>query len=312
MSTYDAPPEIANLQRLNAFIEAGECLSYSKAARRLGISQPAVSNHIRKLETLTGAKLFQRTGQRIALTEAGHALLRQAKRVEISVQAMYDFMVGLREEVAGHLIVGASTIWEYILPEIMAGFREAYPRVSMELAVGNSARIVELMLDRRMHLGFTGDDGGREELEAVTVMESDIVIVARLDHPLAERASVAPKELEGQAFVLREADSATAKIARHYLETLGVTPDQVVEFGSHESLKAAVRAGFGLGMVSTAAVQQELANGSLSVVRLDAPPCVRQLYMLTSRHGGEAPVRKAFAGYVVERLRGKGECRRVS
>lgn len=302
MSSYNLPPELANLHRLRAFIEAAECLSYSGAARRLGISQPAVSGHIRRLERLTGAPLFIRDGHKVALTEAGHALLRQAKRVESSVQEMQELMAGLQGTIAGHLVLGASTIWEYLLPELMAGFREVHPQVSMELIVGNSSRIVELMLERRMHLGFTGDDGGRADLEAIPVMESEIVLVAAPDHPLAGRAEVAPESLAGLPFVFREADSATAKIASQYLESLGVVPGPVVEFGSHEALKGAVRAGFGLGMLSRAAVQQELATGSLRLVHVQGPPCLRQLYVLRSRSRPQRAARDAFLGYVVRRL----------
>lgn len=306
MLNYNLPPELASLRRLTAFIEVGECLSYSKAATRLGISQPAVSNHIRKLEALSGTELFRRNGHSIMLTEAGHALLRQAKRVEASVREMQELIVTLQREVAGHLIIGASAIWEYVLPEVMARFQRVYPRVSMELVVGNSGRIIELMIQRRMHLGFTGDEGGQSDLDAVPIMENEMVVVAPPGHPLVGRPLVAPSELAGQPLVLREANSATARIAAHYLDTLGVTPGSVVEFGSHEALKAAVRAGFGLGMVFKAAVQQELAAGSLGLVHLQAPPCIRQLYMLRSRFGAEASVRKAFFDYVATYLTPQG------
>ncbi len=302
MPDYTFPPDMTNLQRFLVFLEVAERLSYSKAAHHLGISQPAVSNHIRILEGMTGTPLFHRDGHTLTLTEAGHAVVRKARVVTDSVQDMHALMTGLQGEVAGHLIVGASTIWEYALPEIMAEFRKRYPRVSLELQVGNSARIVDLLTDRQVHLGFTSDDTGGAELEAFPAMRSEIVVVARPDHPLSEGKPHPPEALTGQALVLREAGSATARVALDYLRSLGVTPGDVAVFGSHEALKAAVRAGFGLGMVSREAVRLELSTGVLRLVHLDAAPCVRQLYLLRRRSWTASPALRAFFMHVMEGL----------
>jgi DNA-binding transcriptional LysR family regulator len=271
---------LVNTDRLQCFIEAAQLRSFSRAAERLHISQPAVSRHIRELEEALGTPLFHRAGRAVALTEAGHSFLVMARRVTDAAAALEMESQELAEDVAGLLKLGGSTVWEYILPVPMGQFRSEFPRAQLQLTVANTGQIIDLMLERQIHLGFVGEAPKEKDLTVTPVAVDELIIVAPAGHALARGVPVQPKELGSHPFLQREADSATARFARRYLAEMGVNPRTALELGSHEALKAGVRAGLGLGMLSRFSVTHELASGALAEVRLDAPPCQRPLYVL--------------------------------
>ena len=292
-----------NLHRLSVFVAVAESASFSKAARRLRVSQPAVSRQIKDLESAVGAPLFDRTGRRVALTEAGSKLLWHAKLVRESVEAMEMDMESIDGGLSGLLQLGASTVWEYQLPGIMGAFSQDHSRLTLSLAIGNSRHIVERLLERDIHLGFVGDEPHIPKIEATSMGKDELVIVAPAAHPLARKSLVAPSALRGVPFVHREADSATAQISRRYLDGMGIKTQTVMEMGSHEAVKLAVQTGVGLGMLSKFAVQQELRSGALRQVRLRAPPCTRPLYWLRNTTRPFSVVQQAFVRYVTHALR---------
>ena len=287
-----------NLSRLRFFLEAAESLSFSKAAARLRVSQPAVSRQIKELEGAVGVRLFERVGRGMALTEAGYTLLTHARRVREALEELEADMSAMHGTMAGTLLLGASTVWEYLLPNPMGSFKAAHPRVSLSLAMGNSAQVMDMLGQNKIHLAFVGEPPHGGDFDPVFEMEDEIAVVAAPDHRLAQSGPIAPGRLIGEPFVLREPESATAHAATRYLEGLGVSPVVALELGGHEAVKAAVRAGFGLGMVSTHAVRHELASGALARVQLQAPPCKRPLFVLRRRSRPYSPVQKAFVSHL--------------
>ena len=294
------PILLHNLNHLVAFVHVAQARSFSGAAPRLSLTQPALSRQVKELERAVGARLFDRTRYGVAPTEAGYALLRLAEKVLESVQELETAVLGMAGDLGGLLRIGGSTVWEYLLPGLLGGVQTAHPRVTVDLVIGNSRQVMGLLLEDEVHLAFIGEDPVDKRLEAIFVVEDELVIIAPPGHELASGGPVPPQRLADVPFVHREADSATAKIASTYLEGCGARPHAVMELGSHEAIKAAVRAGLGLGMISRYAVQQELASGTLTQVVLNVAPCIRPLYAVRNRTRPLSPVQRAFIGHAVE------------
>lgn len=272
-----------NFHRLTLFLEVADSKSFSKAAKKLRISQPAVSRQINQLESEVGVRLLDRSNRQVSLTEAGQELYNAGQKVQESLDFLRSGASSLAGGYAGVLKIGASSVWEYLLPQIFAGFTKKYPKLSIEMAVSNSSQVSELVRTQHSNLGFVSEIPINSELEAMPVAEDEIILVASVGSKLADKERVQPSELNGVSFVESEPESATSHFSREFLGSLGVEPSVIMRLGSQEAVKMAVRSGIGIGMVSKFAVQQELLLGTLREVPLAAPKCVRSLYYIRNR-----------------------------
>ena len=284
--------EISSLRKVRTFVAVARSGSFSAAGRKLSISQPAVSKQMQELETEVGVKLFER-GRPLALSEVGRTMLQYAERLLLSADQL-EGVLESRTTLRGHLEIGASTVWEYLLPRLAAEFRLRHAEVTVGLRIGNSEQIARFVAQREVRLGFVGALPGTPELEAVPAGEDELVLIAPLGHPLAKLLRVHPAALLGQAFVQRERDSATAQIAERYLRQLGIEPAPVMELGSNEAVKVAVRSGAGIAFLSKHAVAEDLRTRTLIRVALEGPPCTRPLYALRTIGRPPTPLEAAF------------------
>ncbi|MFH1559851.1 MAG: LysR family transcriptional regulator [Chloroflexota bacterium] len=282
------------LRQLRTFLVVADTRSFSIAAERTFVSQPAVSQQIKALEKRLGARLFDR-GRRLGLTEAGYALMQRARLAQGLMEALEATLEDARR---GHLELGASSVWEYILPPLMAEFQSQHPDVYMGLRVANSEQIAALVAERDIHLGFVGASTKGNSLEAIAIAEDKLVLIAPAGHPLACGDAISPSNLHRQVFVQREAESATAQLCKQYLKELEVEARVEMELGSDEAVKAAVRHGYGLAMISEYSVSHEVLSGTLGIVTLDAPPCTRQLYAIKDATRRLSRFQESFLLYV--------------
>ncbi|HVH73140.1 MAG TPA: LysR substrate-binding domain-containing protein, partial [Candidatus Dormibacteraeota bacterium] len=181
----NAPLEAADLAILVRVVDAG---SVTRAAQALYISQPAVTHRLRRLERTLGARLVERRGRNLALTDAGQAILplaRQALQVLEQIPAAISELQGF---LRGEIILGASTtIGEFLLPKRLSAFAQAYPHVTVRLHIANTQAIVQRVLDRSLHAGFVGLHPARSGLVSTPFLADTIVLVAAASHPLAAR-----------------------------------------------------------------------------------------------------------------------------
>lgn len=171
--------------RLKVFQAVAAHLSFTKAAAELFITQPAVTRHIRELEEELGVSLFERKANRVQLTQAGEILLAHAGRVA-DIYKQIDFDINqLRQRFAGALQLGASTtIGQYVLPPVLAGFYKTYPDVKLSLLNGNTQQIETALLDKKIELGFVEGKTRNTQLRYTTFLEDEMVIVAHTRQPL--------------------------------------------------------------------------------------------------------------------------------
>ncbi len=247
---------------LLTFVAVADAANISKAAGRLNLSQPAVSAQMRALQAWFGAPLYRRQGQGIALTDAGRGLLAQARRVRVALddtQALRDAYHGL---VAGELRLGASTTpASYLLPRLVAQFREMFPAIALYLSDGNTTEIVERLPG--LDLAFIEGEittALPADTEVMRWGEDEVLAIVPDGHPLARPGAATLQAIAAHPWVTREPGSGLRRLVARTFEEAGHTAVTTLELAGVEAVKHAVRAGLGVGFVSSLAMQHEAAG----------------------------------------------------
>jgi DNA-binding transcriptional LysR family regulator len=290
--------------RLRVFREVAAQMSFRKAAEVLRLSQPAVSQQIHALEEETGARLFDRQGNQIVLTEAGGVLLGYARQAAALMEEATGELAALKHALGGELRLGASTtIAQYILPRMLGAFHREHPGVRLSLVSGNTEEIVELVVEEKVALGLIEGPAMRRGLRVEALMRDAMVLIVGAKHGLAGRekkgpgrASISLTELAKQPLLLRERGSGSRRIVERALKQAGVVLKELavaIELDSTEAIVSGVEAGLGVGFVSSAAIGKELRLGTVRVVAVDGVEIERDFSFV--HLAGEEPAGAAAA-----------------
>lgn len=262
-------------RRLQVFHTVARMLSFTRAAEVLHMTQPAVTFQVRQLEEHFNTRLFDRTHNRISLTEAGKQVFDYSERIFELYAEMESTVRELTGDMSGVLLLGASTtVAEYMLPSLLGDFKKMYPDVTIRLHVANSDGIVSLVEDNEIDLGIVEAPVANKNLAVEVCRVDQLVAVVPPGHPLAERTSVQATDLVGHPYIRREEGSGTHEVLMEYLKASGVSPDSVdvvMELGSPEAIKGAVETGMGISVLSRTTITKELALGILVAIDLDPP-----------------------------------------
>src|ERR1039458_8588201 len=199
--------------RLVVFRAVAEQHSFRKAAEELYLTQPAVSLQIKALEEDIGVQLFDRTGARIALTEAGKVLLGYSRQANaLFVQAEQD-IAALSGEHAGQLALGASsTIAQYVLPRLLGEFSREYPRVHPTMISGNTEQIVEAVEELKIDLALIEGPARSRDVKTEPFLEDELVLIVSAAHEWAELKSIPCSEIAAAPLLMRERGSGTRRV----------------------------------------------------------------------------------------------------
>ena len=298
-----AHSDLLSTRQLEVFVTLVEQGSFTNAARHLGLSQSTVSGHIADLEGRLGLRVVGRERSGVMPSRAGKALLapaRAALRAERNVRMAAAEMTGLLQ---GSLAVGGSTIAAGdLLPRMLSSFRAEHEGISINLVTGDSAEIIERVQHGDVDVGIVGARPSVRGLVSEPVATDELVMIVPADHPLADEGPITAARAAGQSFVMREEGSGTRA---GLLEALGVTaPDReldvVCQVGSTEAVKAAVRAGLGVSFVSSLAVEEEVAAGTLAVVDVQDLRLPRSFHIVSRDAEQVSPAGRAFWASVLE------------
>ncbi|MGV6827376.1 MAG: LysR family transcriptional regulator [bacterium] len=262
-------------RRLQVFFTVARLLSFTKAAESLHMTQPAVTFQVRQLEEYFNTRLFDRTHNRISLTQAGETVYQFAEKIFDLYSEMEGKIKDMTGDVSGSLTIGASTtIAEYMLPALIGDFRAKYPDVVIHLKVSNTDGIVSMVENNVIDLGVVEAPVSSKNLVVETCKTDKLVVIVAPDHPGAEHEKVDFSQLSAYPFICREEGSGTREVIMEYLTGNADCPDGLnvtMELGSPEAVKGAVEAGMGISIVSEATVAKELQLGTLKAIDLDPP-----------------------------------------
>ena len=263
------------LDQLRVFVAVAERQHVTQAAEALHLAQSAVSAQIAALEGRHDARLFERVGRGIRLTEAGATFLVEARAVLAGVDRAELVLAEISGLKRGRLLLQASeTIASYWLPARLVAFRRANPGVSVRLAIGNSAEAVEAVLAGRVEIGFVEGAVDDPALAVSALALDQLIVVVAPGHPWAGCKRIDEHEIASGTWVLREAGSGTRAIFEAALMQIGVAPDALdvaLELPRNEAVISAVQAGLGATAVSANAAVAGLEAGLLVKVALDLP-----------------------------------------
>ncbi len=262
-------------RRLQVFFTVARLLSFTKAAETLHMTQPAVTFQVRQLEEYFNTRLFDRTHNRISLTEAGTLVYGYAEKIFDQYAEMENMVKNMTGEVSGSLTIGASTtVAEYMLPSLLGEFRRKYEDVVIHLKVSNTEGIVSMVENNVIDLGVVEAQVGNKNLVVENCRDDKLVAIVPKGHRLAGKKVVKLSELMEYPFICREEGSGTREVIEEYICHAKGCSDGLnisMELGSPEAVKGAVEAGMGISIVSEATISKELKLKTLEVIELDPP-----------------------------------------
>ncbi len=271
-----------NLEYLKTYLEVVRLGSFSEVAKKLSLSQPAVSFQIQKLERDLGVRLIDRGQKTIKLTDAGKRLLRFAEVVEKERTRLMRDLDQLREEITGNIIIAASTIpGEILLPPILGEFKALHPSVGARVDVSDSLTVISGVQSGAYDLGFCGIAPEGKELDYFKVAEDKIVLIVFPEHPFARRKRISLMELEGEPLIFREETSGTQRSLKSLLAKAGVDIEKLstnLVLGTTQAVVSAVEAGVGIAFVSNLAIKKSVALGLVKQMAVEGLELRRDFY----------------------------------
>ncbi len=300
-----------DFDQLNTFLEVARLSSFSRAAVTCYRTQPAISAQIRLLEEEVGARLFDRGGGKVALTEAGRVFHEYASRLRQLRKEGLDAIADLNHTPSGELSLAANEgSCLHVLPEVFARFIRQHPAVRVHIRRGEHSDIMEAVLENRVDFGLLSLPASDPRLQVVPLHRDEIVAVAPPDHPLAPRAARAAQQSDGPAAV------EWARVAEYplVLPKSGGTRDALderlqpfasrlkisMELESTELIKSFAAAGLGIGFVAQTMAVTEARSGELALLPLAAPKLYRELGLVFRRDRALGRAALAFIDMAIQ------------
>jgi len=293
-------------RQLQAFCEVVERKSFSQAAERLGVTQPAVSLQVRSLEKRLGTQLLDRSGRRVEPTEAGVRLYRGAQRL----LALEEEIVGeVAEDATGELTgtfeIGASTgPGGVVLSQLLCRFAELHPELHVALSVFDTQTVVERVAERTLELGVVGAAPRYRGVEYEPFFHDTVVLACPPGHAFAGR-SVSLEELRGERLIVMQDGAGVRRMIEDELQRAGQKLrdlDVRLELGLQESVTSAVRGGFGVTFISRSSVENDLLAGTLVEARVNGLQLEREIYLVRAAGRAETRAAREFVAFATERL----------
>jgi DNA-binding transcriptional LysR family regulator len=274
-----------DIHQLRVFASVYKNRSFSKASQDLHLTQPTISNHIKALEDDFECRLFDRMGRTIIPTKEAEVLYGQSVEIIQKADALRDALGELKKETSGKLIIGASTIpGVYLMPRIMTEFQKKYPAISFQILIADSGGIIESISKHELLLGIVGAKLGNDQIDYMPFVEDELIVVSA---PLKTgKSSATLKELISFPMVFREEGSGTRKEAEKFLESEGISFEDIKVagiFGSTDAVKQAVKAGLGISILSKFSVADEIEYKLLEEIKLTDIQMKRRFYIVTHK-----------------------------
>lgn len=285
-----------NRNHVALFLAVAKTGSFSRAAERLLIGQPAISMQVAELEKQLGVRLLDRSRAGVTLTRAGKILFDYANRIDGIESAAQKALDDFKRAATGALAIGASTtIGAYLLPDIFATFRRRWPAIAVSVELGNTRAIEQKIADGLLDIALV--EGLGSALPGSAIFHHDeLVAIGPVSGPLAKK-TITLAELLGGPLILRESGSGTRAVFDDFLATRGLAATAVFELTNAHAIKEFVRHGFGRAVISALVCQDELKSGALVQIKVEEMAINRPLHLVKS--GGVNPAANAYPSAIM-------------
>ncbi len=293
-------------RQLQAFCEVVERRSFSQAAERLGVTQPAVSLQVRSLEKRLGMQLLDRSGRRVEPTEAGLRLYRGAQRLlQLEDEIVGELQEGATGELEGAFEIGASTgPGGVVLAQLLCQFAEAHPQLQVALSVFDTQTVVDRVADRTLQLGVVGAAPRHRGVEYEPFINDTVILACPPGHAFAGR-TITLEQLKHETLIVMQEGAGVRQMIDEELHRAGLRLrdlDVRLELGLQESVTSAVRGGYGVTFISRSSVENDLAAGTLVEARVRELELEREIYLVRSAGRAETRAAAAFVEFAKSRV----------
>jgi DNA-binding transcriptional LysR family regulator len=288
-------------RQLQAFCAVVERRSFSQAAERLGVTQPAISLQVRALEKRLGTQLLDRSGRRVEPTEAGVRFYRGAQRLLALEEDLVSEVTSDAEgALSGTFEIGASTgPGGVVLPRLLCEFAERHPELNIALTVSDTQTIVERIAQRTLAVGIVGAAPRHRGVEYEPFFRDELVLACPPGHHFAGRR-ISLDELRGEQLIMMQEGAGVRDVIEEELRALGVRLkdlDVRLELGLQESVVSAVRGGYGVAFISRTAIEDDLAAERLTEARVTGLEAERELWLVRAAGRSETRAAREFVEF---------------
>jgi len=293
-------------RQLQAFCEVVDRKSFSLAAEKLGVTQPAVSLQVRALEKRLGAQLLDRSGRRVEPTESGLKLYRSAQRLlALEEEIVNELAEDATGELDGTFEIGASTgPGGVVLAQILCQFAEVHQTLHIALSVFDTQTVVERVADRTLQLGVVGAAPRHRGVEYEPFFKDTVVLACPPGHPFAGR-TVTLDDVRGEQLIMMQEGAGVRQMIEDELRRVGTRLRDLnvrLELGLQESVTSAVRGGYGVTFISRSSVEKDLDAGLLSEAHVEGLELGREIHLVRAAGRSETRAARAFLEFARERL----------
>ena len=288
------------LRQIEVFNTVARLKNYTRAAEALHLSQPAVSMQIRQLEESIGLPLFEQTGKKIYLTDAGRQMYRYGRNMADLLQEADEVFEAIKGVERGVLSISVATTAGRFATRLLAAFSKQHSGITISLDITNRETLKRQLDDNEHDLVIMGQPPKGIAVESAAFLENPLVMIAPANHQLVAEKDIPLTHFAKENFVVRELGSGTRGATQRFFDQHEVTFNTGIEVTSNEAIKQAVEAGLGLAVVSIHTLELELETRRLQILNVEGFPIKRSWYILHRKDKHLSPVAKAFKSFVLE------------
>jgi DNA-binding transcriptional LysR family regulator len=287
------------LRQLQVFESVATSLNFSMAAKKLFLSQPAVSMQIRQLEESLGLPLFEQLGKKIYLTDAGRELFHYSRNITQQLVEMESVLAEMKGLGHGKLTISVVNTANYFTPKLLAKFCQRYPNINVILQVANRDSVLKQLSENTTDLAILGQPPEGLDISAQAFLDNPLVVIAATNHPLAKLKRVKFDRLAEESFLSREQGSGTRSAMERIFAQHQIQPRISMEMETNEAVKQAVQAGMGLGILSLHSIELELETKRLAVINVEDFPLMRSWFVAHRSHKRLSGAATAFKDFLL-------------
>ncbi len=290
----------ATLHQLNILEAIARHGSFTRAAEELNLTQPTVSQQVKRLTESIGTPLFSQIGKHLHLTEAGQSVLEASRDIANRVAQLEMHLNDLQGMDKGQLRLSITTTAKYFVPRLLGPFHKKYPGITLSLEIRNQAEVMKRMSNNEDDLYFTSRPPRDLDIELRPVLPNPLVVVANRSHPLAQEKDIPLQRLVGEPMIMRESGSGTRAIVEKFFGDNRVDIKTIMTLTSNEAIKQAIVGGLGISVLSQHTLAGEHNDSPLVILDVEGFPMQQHCYLVYPSGKQLSIVAQAFIDFLFD------------
>lgn len=288
---------VPDLRQLRAFVAVSDTGSFTLAARKIFVTQSAVSHSLRTLEEQLGCKLLDRSGKRVIPTPEGELLLRRCRRMLYDIEQVGRDLEGLRRWGQTRIRIGAPhSLCHFLIPSVLREFRDSFPRCEPLIEVGDTSVLLDKLADAHLDLVVGLKQRGHGKDGYRPMFRDRMAFVVSPFHPWARDGARIEGTLHEHQFIIYAKSTETHRLIEDWMEQRIGSAGRTLVLGDMQAIKEMAKIGIGVGIVAPWLAAREIGEGSLRVIDMEGPEIQREWGVFHSSRRAPSLVEEAFIG----------------